>query len=608
MSEETLENKKEKRLSFWNFLSTIKWLFAFNFKLSFWTAFTQIIVRILIDVSPLFNAYIFARLLDKIIKIISSSNSNLYDIIPLLILLLCFNLIISALNSIYGYVAGKMSYISNLRLPIILSEKINSLGIQTLENPEVVNKIQRANETIKTVNVDFERSIVFFAKTVVLISVSIVIIKIMPIMALIIIVAIIPRLITNNIYMKRSWHLLRSETENRRQAFEVVSCLNNTARLQEINITSSFGLLRKIFSNFSESYILKEIKNGKGWSFFGFISGLFTEISSIFGYFLILKNLFNKLISVGDATFQMRSLDIFINSISSATLSFSALYERAVRINETKIIFDMKSVDKDGYIELPKKDDAAHIKFENVSFKYPNTDKFVIKKLNLDIKPGQKIAIVGENGAGKTTVVKLLSRFYRVDSGSVLLNDININDISIKSWYKNLGVLFQDYNTYPYLTLKENIYMGRSDQEVNMEKLQKAMEQANVNSFAKDYKNGVDQVLSEKYKGGTRPSTGQWQKIAIARFFYRDSPVVVFDEPTASIDAVSEAEIFGKIYDFFTGKTVIIISHRFSTVRNADKIYVLDKGEIVESGNHNELMKLKGKYYKAFNIQAKGYK
>ncbi len=134
-----------------------------------------------------------------------------------------------------------------------------------------------------------------------------------------------------------------------------------------------------------------------------------------------------------------------------------------------------------------------------------------------------------------------------------------------------------------------------------------AANKANVNSFISNYKNGYDQVLSEKFKGGTRPSTGQWQKIAIARFFYRDSPVVIFDEPTASIDAVSEAEIFGHIYDFFKKKTVIIISHRFSTVRNADRIYVMEGGRIAESGNHYHLMSLKGKYYKAFNIQAGGY-
>ena len=606
MSEENNENKV--RLSFFDFISTIKWLFVFNFKLSFGKALTQIIVRILLDISPLFNAYIFAKLLDKIIKIVSSSNSNLYDIIPLLTLLFCFNLLISALNSLYQFVASSMSYISSFTSPIILAEKINSLGIQTLENPEVVNKINRARETINAINNDFERAVIFFAKAIVLIFVSLVVIKIMPIIALIIIFAIIPELVSNRIHMRKSWSFWRSETENQRRAFSATSSVNETTSLQEITITQSFNMLSKIFNNFAKRYISGQVNNQKSWQIFDFILGSLTEVASIFGYFSILKNLFNKLISVGDVTFQMRSLDMFISNISNVTGSFSGLYERAIRVSEVKYVFDMKPLVSDGYIELSKQASATHIKFENVNFKYPNTENFVIKNLNLDIKPGEKIAIVGENGAGKTTIVKLLSRFYRVDNGSVLLNDTNINDISIKSWYKNLGVLFQDYNTYPYLTLKENIHIGKTDEEINMTKLKKAMEQANVDSFAKDYKDGYEQILSEKYKGGTRPSTGQWQKIAIARFFYRDSPVVVFDEPTASIDAVSEAEIFGKIYDFFTGKTVVIISHRFSTVRNADKIYVLDKGEIVESGSHAELIKLKGRYYKAFNIQAKGYK
>ncbi len=606
--ENEVPSDKKSRLSFLDFLATIKWLFAFNFKLSPWAATFQIIFRVILDISPLFNALIFAKLLDKIIKVISSSNSNLYDILPLLGLLLFFNLTISALNSLYSYVANVMSYKTSYGVPILLAEKINSLGIQTLENPDVVNKIQRAKETSNAIFNDFERAIIFFARVAVLISASIVVIKIMPIVALIIVIAIIPELISNRIHMKKSWSLWRSETENQRRAFSATGSLNETASLQEITITSSFKLLSGVFNKFAGHYSNVQIKNIKSWETWGFLLGSMTEIASIFGYFSILKNLFYKLITIGDVTFQMRSLDMFISNLSGVTASFSALYERAIRINEIKIIFDMKPIVNDGCYNLPQSEITPSIKFENISFKYPGSENFVIKNLNLDIKPGEKIAIVGENGAGKTTLVKLLSRFYKVNDGAVLLNNININDIEIESWYKNLGVLFQDYNTYPYLTVKDNIYLGKSDEPIDMEKLQKAAEQANVTNFVNDYKDGYDQVLSEKYKGGTRPSTGQWQKIAIARFFYRNSPVVVFDEPTASIDAVSEAEIFGKIYNFFVGKTVIIISHRFSTVRNADRIYVLDKGEIVESGNHAELVKLKGRYYKAFNIQAKGYK
>ncbi|MEK7463380.1 MAG: ABC transporter ATP-binding protein, partial [Patescibacteria group bacterium] len=466
----------------------------------------------------------------------------------------------------------------------------------------------RVKEIIGSISNDFERMIIFFARIVVLISASIIILKIMPIIALVIFIAIIPDLVSNRIHMKKDWSFFRSETENKRKAYAASWSLNETSALQEITITSSFNLLSNVFTNFADRYIVGTLKIAKSWRIFGFIFGSITDIASIFGYFIILKNLFYKLISIGDVTFQMRALDIFTNNLSSVAGGFSSLYERCIRINEIKVVFDMKPMVNDGNIELPKLETPPCIKFEKVSFKYPNSDSYVIKDLNLHIESGEKIAIVGENGAGKTTLVKLLSRFYKVDKGNILLNEININDIEIGSWYRNIGVLFQDYNSYPYLTLKDNIYMGKSDEVLDMSKIEVAAKQANVDSFVGDYKNGYDQVLSEKYKGGTRPSMGQWQKIAIARFFYRNSPVVVFDEPTASIDAVSEAEIFGQIYDFFKGKTVIIISHRFSTVRNADKIYVLDKGEFVESGSHDELMKLKGKYYKAFNIQAKGYK
>ncbi len=602
-----IEDKKRK-LSFMDFLTTLKWLFRFNFKLSPWATLTQILLRIILDISPLLNALIFAKLLDKIIQIINSSNSNINEIVPLLVLLFIFNLLISALNSLYGYVSSVVQINLSNRSHMILAEHINSLGIQTLENPEIVNKIERSRNLIGSFNNDLERMTAFISKIIVLLSTSIIVIKIMPIIALIICVAIIPELISNRIHMKRDWEIWRKATEGRRKANSSVSTLTETVPLQEITITSAFKMLSEVFNNFMRKYIKDQVDNTKSWQTWGFFLGSITDIAAIFGYFSILKNLFYKLISIGDVTFQMKTLDMFVNNITTVSNVFSNLYERAIKINEVKIVFEMSPIIQDGNVKLPEFEITPSIKLENISFKYPGADRFVIKNLNLDIKSGEKIAIVGENGAGKTTLVKLLVRFYKVNEGVVLINNDNINDIKIESWYKNLGVLFQEYNKYPYLSLKENIYLGQSNKSLNMSKIEVAARQANVDSFVGDYKDGYDQILSEGFKGGTRPSTGQWQKIAIARFFYRNSPVVVFDEPTASIDAVSEAEIFGKIYDFFTGKTVIIISHRFSTVRNADKIYVLDKGEFVESGSHDELMKLKGKYYKAFNIQAKGYK
>jgi ATP-binding cassette subfamily B protein len=170
-----------------------------------------------------------------------------------------------------------------------------------------------------------------------------------------------------------------------------------------------------------------------------------------------------------------------------------------------------------------------------------------------------------------------------------------------------MGILFQDYNAYSSLTVKENVEIDSISNNVTEKTVKEALKKANALEFIEKYKDGVNQILSERYKGGIRPSTGQWQKIAIARVFHRGAPVLILDEPTASIDAVAEAKIFDNIYKFAKDKTVIIISHRFSTVRNADRIIVLDKGRIIEQGSHEELLKNNGKYARAFKLQAKGY-
>jgi len=248
------------------------------------------------------------------------------------------------------------------------------------------------------------------------------------------------------------------------------------------------------------------------------------------------------------------------------------------------------------------------IKFSSVSFRYPNTTKNVLTDIDIDIKPGEKIAIVGNNGAGKTTLVKLICRYYQTTTGEILINDNRLNDLKIDSWYQNIGVLFQDYNLFEHLTPSESIRIGRYRHNFDPKEISTAAKMAEAHDFISTLPEGYQTILSERYKGGVRPSTGQAQKIVIARFFYRNAPLAIFDEPTASIDALAEKKIFDRIYQFFTGKTVILISHRFSTVRNADRIIVLDQGRIAEQGSHTQLMKQKGIYAHSFQLQAAGYK
>ncbi len=596
------------KLPFRQFLATVRWLFLYFFKLTPGIAIARSLSLIARSLLPLGNAYIMARLLDGAIKAAMTPGGSALDVAPQLGLMLVFNIGASALQSVDSYLQSALYEANSYIAPQRFHQHIASLGIQTLENPEVANKIQRAREITPQLATDFERAISFFSQAVSLIVSLLVVVRVMPIVIAIVVVSIVPELFSNRHFMRESWKLLRKETENRRRANMAMGALIEPSNLQEITITGAHGFLGSIYKKFADAYIAADLGNLRRWTTWSFFLGSMTDFASIFGYFVILRDVLVQAVTVGSATFQMRALDMFVSNMTNLGNSYASVYERCTRMSETKELFEMKPMVVDGTSDMPVFESAPRIAFRDVSFKYPHADNLALKNLNLTIRPGEKIAIVGENGAGKTTLVKLLCRFYQTTEGEVLLNSVNVNGIRAEEWYKNLSVLFQDYNTYSALTVKENIYLGNAQAPLDEARMKEAAEKANISPVIAGYKSGYDQVLSEKFKGGTRPSTGQWQKIAIARFFYRNSPVVIFDEPTASIDAVSESEIFGQIYDFFKNKTVIIISHRFSTVRNADKIYVLDKGEIAESGSHDELMENKGKYYRAFTIQAEGYK
>ncbi len=250
---------------------------------------------------------------------------------------------------------------------------------------------------------------------------------------------------------------------------------------------------------------------------------------------------------------------------------------------------------------------APEIIIENLSFGYPNKESHVFENLNLRIKQGEHVALVGENGAGKSTLIKLLLRFYRPTSGKILIDGVDLQDLSIESWYEQIATLFQDFNQYP-LPIDENIEIGRSNAEPDKNLLRQAAKFGGVSEFVENYKHGWDTVLDSSFKKGVEPSGGQWQRVALARAFYRQANLLILDEPTSAIDAKAEYEIFNNIFEHYQNKSAIIVSHRFSTVRRADRIVVLDAGKIIEEGSHIELMKNKGLYHELFSKQAEGYK
>ncbi|MFB9903869.1 ABC transporter ATP-binding protein [Allokutzneria oryzae] len=246
------------------------------------------------------------------------------------------------------------------------------------------------------------------------------------------------------------------------------------------------------------------------------------------------------------------------------------------------------------------------IEFRDVSFTYPGTDSPVLSRLNLTLSAGTCVALVGQNGAGKTTLVKLLARFYEPTGGQILIDDVPLDEYDLEDLRANIGVIFQDFVQYE-ATARENIGFGRAGSLNDTDAIRDAAGRADALSFVEGLPNGIDTQLGRWFSGGSQLSGGQWQKVALSRAFLRDAPIVVLDEPTAAIDAAAEAEIFARMAEIAGRATTLLIAHRFSTVRVADHIVVIDRGQVLEEGSHGDLMAADGVYAKLFRLQAAGY-
>lgn len=586
-------------------ISVVKWVLSIYFKNYPVLSLVYVATELILSLNGLLNAYVVALVTDKAIQVAQIGTTKVIDFLPIILLIIGSYIFFETLKIINNYVWRMISYQDMFLLRRMLTQRLSFLGVQNLENPEITNKSQRFGEETNNISGNMQLVVSIFSSFFAFVSAGIVLVNTIPMVAVLFIGVMIFQLIVNQKFIRELWVINRDSTEERRKTYESLNWLSSPGSLKELTLSQGNIYLFNKVDQYINWIVDKVNEIRKKWSFWQVLNKLFD--STVFGYgiIVILQRLVLKIISIGQLTFEIRSLRIFADSFSNFTQNIVGLRENTVRIGDVMDLFTKYIAEEDGNIKLGNI--TPVINLENVSFKYPNSDKLIFKEIDLNIKQGEKIAIVGENGAGKTTLVKLICRIYHVTDGQISLNGTNINDIKISTWYKKLAILFQDYNTYAYLTVKENIEIDSSDKVSNKESILGALKKADALEFVEKYKNGIDQILSERYKGGIRPSTGQWQKIAIARVFHRDSPVLILDEPTASIDAVAEAAIFDNIYKFAKDKTVIIISHRFSTVRNADRIIVLDKGKIVEQGSHEDLLKNDGKYAHAFKLQAKGY-
>jgi ATP-binding cassette subfamily B protein len=313
--------------------------------------------------------------------------------------------------------------------------------------------------------------------------------------------------------------------------------------------------------------------------------------------------------------FSFGTLTLLANAIREASSNLqqtfstlSTIADQALFLTDLIAFFEMRPTIQSKPNALPAPRPIRRgFEFRNVSFRYPGSSRLVLNKLNFHLHPGERVALIGENGEGKTTIVKLLTRLYDPFEGQVLLDGVDLREYNLEDLYREIGVIFQDYMRYE-MTARENIAVGRIELIDNLELLQHSAQKSMADHVVGKLASGYEQMLGRRFDGGVDLSGGEWQKVALARAYLRDAQVLILDEPTSALDARSEYEVFQRFAELTAGKMALFISHRFSTVRMADRIVVLENGSIAEEGNHDELTHLGGRYAEMFELQAASYR
>ena len=312
--------------------------------------------------------------------------------------------------------------------------------------------------------------------------------------------------------------------------------------------------------------------------------------------------------TIGDLTFLAGSFRRLRQLLEGLLVGFSQVASQALYLDDLFSFFEIEPEIKspENPVPVPKPITRGFV-FENVGFRYPDAERWAVRHLDFELHAGEVLALVGENGAGKTTLVKLLARLYDPDEGRILLDGTDLRDYDIEELRANIGVIFQDFVRYN-LTAGENIGVGQIDAMDDDVRIREAARRAMADEVIASLPNGYDQQVGRRFKTGVDLSGGQWQKIAIARAYMRDAQVMILDEPTAALDARSEFEVFQRFKELSDDRTAVLISHRFSSVRMADRILVLNEGQLEASGTHEQLLAQGGRYAELFELQAAGYR
>ncbi|MEL6668036.1 MAG: ABC transporter ATP-binding protein [Bacteroidota bacterium] len=590
----------------WSSLSNIKPFLKLIWQTSIRYTLLSLLLRLVRAAIPTLSLYVGKLIIDEVILLVDGGGSGTF-----LWQMVAVEFGLAVLNTLLGrstlLIDGLLSDLVANRTSVEIMQKAARLDLFFFEQAEFYDKLERARTQTRGRAALLGQILAQIQDVITLVFLGIGVVAFSPWLIGLLVIAVVPGFIQENYFNQRSYSLTRNWTPERRELDYLRYIGTSDVSAKEVKIFGLSDFISNKFAGLADQYYQANRKLSMRRAAWGVFFGALATLAYYGAYVLIIQQTIAGGITIGTLTFLAGSFRRMQQSLQGVLTRFSKIAEGALYLQDYYdfMAIESKIQDEEGAIEVPKQLKIGW-EFERVSFKYPGAENWAIHNLSIKIPAGQKVALVGENGAGKTTMVKLLARLYEPTEGRILLEGIDLRKYKIESLRDNVGLIFQDFFRYQ-LSLKDNIAIGQIDRVDDMERIVDSAEKSLAVDVVDRLPDGYEQLLGKRFRGGTELSGGQWQKIALARAYMREAQLLILDEPTSALDARAEYEIFLKFSDLMSGKSAILISHRFSTVRMADKILFLEYGQLVEAGSHDELLVLNGKYAELFELQAAGY-
>jgi ATP-binding cassette subfamily B protein len=559
---------------------------------------------------PLAGLYLIKRVIDTLqAGIAAHGGSSSFRGVLFWVALAAAVALLTALVRSLAEVAGQaQSLVLTDKVTDVLHGQSVAVDLEYYENPSYHDTLHRAQGDAISRPVSIVNRLVQIGQNAVsLAGIAGLLFAFNPLLGLVLVLVALPGAYVRLMYSRRLYRFEQEQTQKERWAWYYHWMLTNSFFAKEVRLFDLGSLFRTRFRALRQQLRAGRLALTRRRTLSGVLAQSVATIAIFGALAYIAYQTYKGTVTIGSLVMYYSGFQLATGSVSAILGGFAGLYEDNLFLSNVYKFLDLKPRVTAPASPLPCPSRIAQgVAFHDVSFAYPGTSRRVLEAVDLTIAPGQVIALVGENGSGKTTLMKLLCRLYDPDSGKVAVDGVDIRQLDPAKWRQQISVILQDYVQYQ-LTVWENVWLGDAGSAPDREKIIAAAQRSGADAAIRRLPQGYDTPLGRWFKQGHELSIGEWQKVALARAFLRDSHLVVLDEPTSSLDPLAEAELFRHFRRAIQGRSAVLISHRFSTVQMADYIYVLNQGRVVERGTHPELLRLGGLYARLYLAQAAPY-